>query len=41
MRILMPTVAHQLFNVIVAPVINYISLVWIHTLGPAITKIIR
>ena len=41
MRILTPAAARQLFNAIVAPVIDYVLSVWMHTLGPATTKIIR
>ena len=33
--------ARQLFNATVAPVIDYASAVWMHTLGPATTKTIR
>ena len=41
MRALSPLTAHQLFTAIVAPVINYASLIWMHTLGPSTTKVIR
>ena len=41
MRTLTSAAARQLFNTIVAPVMNYVLSVWIHTLGPTTTKIIR
>ena len=41
MRTLTTAAARQLFNATVAPVINYASAVWMHTLGPATTKTIR
>ena len=40
-RTLISVAAHQLFNNIVAPVIHFVLLVWMHTLRPIITKIIR
>ena len=41
MRTLTSAAARQLFNATVAPVINYASSVWMHTLGPTTTKTIR
>ena len=41
MRALSPPTARQLFVAIVAPVINYALSIWIHTLGPLKTKVIR
>ena len=41
MRTLTTAAARQLFNAIVAPVINYVSAVWMHTLGLVTTKAIK
>ena len=41
MRILISVAAHQLFNTIVVPIVNYILSVWIHTLGLVTTKTLR
>ena len=41
MRTLTLAAARQLFNATVAPVIDYASSVWLHTLGPTTTKTIR
>ena len=41
MRALSPPTARQLFVAIVAPVIDYASSIWMHTLGPSTTKVIR
>ena len=41
MRALSPSTARQLFTATVAPIIDYASSIWMHTLGPSITKVIR
>ena len=41
MRALSPSTARQLFIATVAPVIDYASSTWMHTLGPSTTKVIR
>ena len=41
MRVLSPTTARQLFIATVAPVIHYASSIWMHTVGPSTTKVIR
>ena len=40
MRMLSPIIARQLFIATVAPVIDYASSIWMHTLGPSTTRVI-
>ena len=39
MRSLTLLIVRQMFHAIVAPVINYVLIIWAHTLGPSADKI--
>ena len=41
MRVLTPSLAHQLFSVTVTPVVDYVLSIWMHSLGTSTSKIIR
>ena len=41
MRVLTPSSAHQLFGATVAPVIDYVLSIWMHSLGTSTSKIMR